>query len=359
MLNKKTKIFIVCAIIVCVFFGAYFSSASFSNRINNRWNAINFKISLALKNLYLAHIKDESPGVGPGNAPIAVVDPNHFSFVVMGDTQMFNLPDGSGGFKNAVTQIEKMHPALVMTVGDLVQSCSDGNNCMDYKMWKNIAKPILPITYEVVGNHDRNVSNKNDAQRAVADKAWQNYFTLPTNGPAGYDEVTYSFDAGNSHFIVLDTEKPREHKIDQDQLDWLEKDLAENKKDNTFVFYHEPAFPMSYKINQSLDVFPDKRDALWTILDKYNVTAVFNGHEHIFSRQSIEADDFPGAKNKIYQFIIGNTDAMERENVTISDKVDYYQRGHDFVRVDVFGKQITANLFSVDGSLVNSFTFSK
>ena len=359
MFNRKIKIFVVCAIIASVFFGAYFFSTSFSNRINKRWNIANTTISRFIKSIYLSHIKDESPGVGPGNAPVAVADPNHFSFAVMGDTQMFNLPDGSGGFKKAVTQIEKMHPALVMTVGDLVQSCSDGDSCMDYKMWKNIAKLILPITYEVVGNHDRIVSNKSDSQKNAADQSWQDYFTLPTNGPSGYDEFTYSFDAGNSHFVVLDSEKPKEHKIEQDQLDWLESDLANNKKDNTFVFYHEPAFPMSYKIGQSLDVFPDKRDALWTILDKYNVTAVFNGHEHIFSRQSIEADEFPGAKNEIYQFIIGNTDAMERQDVTISDKVDYYHKGHDFVIVDVAGKEITVKLFSVDGSLVNSFTFSK
>ena len=277
----------------------------------------------------------------------------------MGDTQMFNLPDATGGFSKAVKQIEKMKPDLVMTVGDLVQSCNDTDKCMDYKMWKNIAKPILPITYEVVGNHDRIVGNKSDSQKSVADQAWRNYFSLPTNGPSGYDEFTYSFDMGNSHFIVLDTEKPKEHEISQDQLDWLEKDLAVNQKDNTFVFYHEPAFPMSYKIGQSLDVNKNYRDALWTIIDKYNVTAVFNGHEHIFSRQSIEADDFSSAKNEIYQFIIGNTDALERQDVTIGPQVDYYHKGHDFIMVDVNGKEITINLFSVDGELVNSFSFSK
>jgi cytolysin (calcineurin-like family phosphatase) len=230
---------------------------------------------------------------------------------------------------------------------------------MDYKLWKNIAKPILPITYEVVGNHDRIVGNKKYSEQTKADQSWQNYFTLPTTGPAGYDEFTYSFDVGNSHFVVLDTEKPKEHKIGQDQLDWLEKDLAANQKDNTFIFYHEPAFPMSYKIGQSLDVHKNYRDALWTIIDKYNVTAVFNGHEHIFSRQSIESDDFPAAKNEIYQFIIGNTDALEKQDVVIGSQVDYYHKGHNFVMVNVDGKEITVNLFSVDGELVNSFNFSK
>jgi len=317
------------------------------------------KASGIIRNLYLSYIKDESPGVGPGNTVILVQDPNHFSFAVMGDTQEFNTTNASGGFKKAVNQIEKMKPNLVMTVGDLVQSCSDTDKCMNYKMWKNIAKPILPITYEVVGNHDRIVGNKDDSQKAAADQTWQNYFNLPTNGPSGYNKFTYSFDVGNSHFIVLDTEKPKEHEIGQDQLDWLEKDLAANQKDNTFVFYHEPAFPMSYKVGQSLDYHKKERAVFWSIIDKYNVTAVFNGHEHIYSRQQIDQDEFPAENNGIYQFIIGNTDAYEKDNVTISDKVDYYHKGHDFVMVDVNGKEITVKLFSVDGNLVDSFTFSK
>ena len=256
-------------------------------------------------------------------------------------------------------QLEKIKPDFVMTVGDLVESCDSKVQCANYKLWKNIAKPLLPITYEVVGNHDRIVGNGPAAKKEYADQQWQNYFNLPTDGPPGFEKFTYSFDIGNSHFVVLDSEKPEEHEIGQDQRDWLEKDLAANTKENTFVFYHEPAFPMSYKINHSLDYDQKERDALWTIIDKYNVTAVFNGHEHIYSRQQIDQDDFPAEKNGIYQFIMGNTDAYGKEDISISSKVDYYHKGHDFCIVDVAGKQITVKLFTVDGAPVDTFTFSK
>lgn len=360
MTNKKIKLLFSSVIAIILVLLVCFSSSSLRNKINNQWDTYTIKISGIIRNFYLLYIAiDEAPGVGPGNTQISVKDPEHFSFVVLGDTQNFELPESSGSFVKAVKQVEKIKPTLVMTVGDLVQSCGYTIKCVDYKLWKNIAKPILPITYEVQGNHDRIVSNSDDSRKEQADKEWQSYFNLPTNGPAGFEEFTYSFDVGNSHFIVLDTEKPLEHEIGQDQLDWLEKDLAANQKENTFVFYHEPAFPMSYKIKQSLDVHKDMRDALWTILDKYNVTAVFNGHEHIYSRQQIDQDEFSAEKNGIYQFIIGNTDAYEKSKVTISDKVDYYHQGYDFVRVDVNGKEITVKLFSVDGDLIDSFTFSK
>ena len=359
MSNTKTKLLSACGILALIFLTAYFSSPSLSNRINNHWNITSSKISGIVRNFYLSHVTDESPGVGPGNNQIAVKDPEHFSFAVLGDTQNFELPADTGSFAKAVGQIEKMQPSLVMTVGDLVQSCGATIGCVDYKLWKNIAKPLLPITYEVQGNHDRIVSNSDDARKAAADKQWQSYFNLPTNGPAGFSEFTYSFNVGNSHFVVLDTEKPAEHEIGPDQLSWLENDLASNTKENTFVFYHEPAFPMSYKIGQSLDYHKTQRDALWSIIDKYNVTAVFNGHEHLYSRQQIAQDQFPAATNTIEQFIIGNTDAYEKQNVVINSKVPYYHQGYDFCLVTVDGKQITVKLFSVDGSLVDSYTFSK
>jgi len=358
MSEKKVRILLFVGLVILGLCFAYFFTHSFRNAVDRRWNTVYNRTTTNLRNLYISFIKDESPGVGPGNVPPMPDDPEHFSFAVLGDTQMFNFPGNTGSFRKAVDSITGLNPTLVMTVGDLIQGCNTSDKCMNYKMWKNIAKPLLPITYEVVGNHDRIVGNS-AAHKAAADKAWRNFFNLPENGPSGFEKMTYSFDVGNSHFVVLDTEKPKEHEIGQDQLDWLERDLSDNVKENTFVFYHEPAFPMSYKVGQSLDIRPERRDALWTILDRHNVTAVFNGHEHIYSREDIGSDIFPAAKNDIRQFIIGNTDATEKQFVRIASQVTYYHQGYDFVMVDVNGREITVRLLGVDGTPVDTFTFSK
>ena len=358
MSEKKLKSLLVVGVVFLALCSAYLFMHSVRSAVDKRWNTIANRTTTYIRNVYISWIKDESPGVGPGNLAITPHDPEHFSFAILGDTQMFNFPGNTGSFQKAVKSIEKLHPTLVMTVGDLIQGCNTSDKCMNYKMWKNIAKPLLPMTYEVVGNHDRIVGNS-AAHKAAADKAWRNFFNLPENGPAGFEKMTYSFDVGNSHFIVLDTEKPKEHEIGQEQLDWLEKDLSDDTKQNTFVFYHEPAFPMSYKVGQSLDTKPEQRDALWTILDRHNVTAVFNGHEHIYSRENIGSDIFPAAKSDIRQFIIGNTDATEKQFVNIGNQVTYYHQGHDFVMVDVNGGEITVRLFSVDGEPIDTFTFSK
>jgi len=266
-----------------------------------------------------------------------------FSFAVIGDSQAFNASDSNDSLRKAVANIAKANVNVVLSVGDLISSCDGGDSCAKkYESWKQIMQPILGITKEVQGNHDR-------TGKENADKIWQTEFDLPTNGPAGYSELTYSFDYGNTHFVALDSEKPKESTIGQDQREWLENDLSANKKENTFVFYHEPAYPVSSKIDESLDVHKEDRDALWSIFKNHNVTAVFSGHEHIMSRKSIDG---------LYQFVIGNTD-MSDHDAPKPGMAEYSYVGHHYAIVSVKGKEIIVKIYTVDGNLLNSFTLPR
>ncbi len=345
MLNKLTVVLIIVFIL------------SFCLIFKNKVILAYAKNSTVIEYKSLQIEKDPAPRVGPGNTSIPVSNPDHFSFAIIGDTQMFDQPNSEGGFQKSVTLIENKvankEVDFVMTVGDLIQNCNSQENCKDYNNWENIAKPLLPITYEVMGNHDHEAGR-------VSDTAWQIFFNLPTNSPSKDKESVYSFDHGNSHFVVLNSEETGGYEISEKQLAWLKKDLDNNKKSNIFVFYHEPAFPVSYQVGGSLDRHKKQRDAFWSIIDQYNVTAVFNGHEHMYSRKKIDSSVFPQAKNGIYQFIVGNTDADERDNTRIKNPVDFYYIENSFVVVDVNGGEITVKLFSTDGgSLIDSFTFSK
>jgi len=308
------------------------------------------------KNTYTlsdAAAMEDVGNIGPGDSNRQPVNPNQFTFAILGDTQMFYLKGAEGDFAKAVDSIEKEKPDLVMTVGDLIQSCDNEQECSAYKLWKNVTRPILGKTYEVMGNHDA-------GGEKISDKIWQREFNLPTNGPAGYKELVYSFDYGNSHFVVLNSERPELHKIDDVQQKWLENDLSNNRKENTFVFFHEPAFPINQHVGRSLDHYPEYRDPFWRILDKYNVTAVFNGHETINGRRKVDSVAFPGAKNSIYQFIFGETDEFGRKDEPIAKNVDFYNKDNAYAMVKVNGKEITVDTYSaVNNNLINSFTFSK
>jgi 3',5'-cyclic-AMP phosphodiesterase len=268
---------------------------------------------------------------------------NKFTFGIIGDTQYFKAGNSSGGFQKAVKLLTSKNVDLVVAIGDLISSCDGGVEC-EAKLagWKNVMGGLYPKTYELMGNHDRTDKEKSDA-------AWQRFFALPANGPAGYSELAYSFDFKNGHFVVLNSEKPKEHVIDDAQRAWLEQDLNKNKQENTFVFFHEPAYPVSSKIGESLDVKPKERDALWSILSSHNVTAVFSGHEHIVSRKKI---------GSLYQFVFGNTDSFNH----LAPKpgmAEYSYLGQSFGIVAIDGNQITIDTYSVEGNLLNSFPLVK
>jgi 3',5'-cyclic-AMP phosphodiesterase len=268
---------------------------------------------------------------------------NNLSFAVMGDTQNFSIGNPKGNFQTVVGDIAKDNVDLVFSTGDLTGSCESYTECLKkHTDWKNIDASLLSKTYAAMGNHD-NIGDKGG-------KAWQDAFNFPTNGPSGYSELTYSFNFKNSHFVVLDSDSSDLHEINSEQRTWLEKDLAANKKDNTFVFFHEPAFPVSSKVGESLDKNPEERNALWQIFDKHNVTGVFNGHEHIVSRRKI---------GNIYQFVFGSTDSFDHD-LPDPGVAEYANQGQGrFGIVSVNGKEITVKTYSPDNQELDFFTFLK
>jgi hypothetical protein len=157
----------------------------------------------------------------------------------------------------------------------------------------------------------------------------------------------------------LDSDKPELHKINQTQRAWLEKDLSTNKKENIFIVFHEPSFPVSSKVGESLDKNASDRDTLWKIFDRYNITAVINGHEHIVSRRKIDSSVFPGAKNSIYQLVFGNTDSFDHDlpDPGIAEYAHREQGCFGFVKVN--GKEITVETHNRNGDLLDSFVFSR
>lgn len=275
------------------------------------------------------------------------------TFAVIGDTKNFVAGNEAGVFQQAVAKIKKKKVSAVFVVGDLINDCADDATCQSYwDNWKSVASPLLKKTYPAMGNHDRVSAN--------ADSDWQGTFNLPTNGPADFQETVYSVNKGNSHFVILNSSKPQYNLINSVQRDWLEQDLALNqKKKHKFIFFHSPAYPASLHISSSLDAYPTERDALWEILDRYNVSGVFVGHEHFFNRRKIDSSVFPSATSSIYQFTVGRTDVTETYPAPQAGMSEYYSLEQSYAIVKTSKKSVKIDLYSTGGRKLNSFNYKK
>jgi hypothetical protein len=187
----------------------------------------------------------------------------------------------------------------VFTVGDHAYpdgTLAEFNDCYDPTWGRHKAR-----TRPAAGNHDYHADPA--VPGSVADgRGYYGYFgaaaspldTNCTRNCKGY----YSYDLGEWHIIVLNSEIPRAAGSAQEQ--WLRADLAAHPRVCTLAYWHRPRFS-SGRHGNVLSV-----RSFWEALYEHGADVVLNGHDHTYERfapqnPSGQADPTRG----IREFVVG------------------------------------------------------
>jgi predicted phosphodiesterase len=221
---------------------------------------------------------------------VSVVDEfsDNFSFIHLAD---FHVGDPRGlresiretlgmkSIKRCISEVNLLNPDFVIISGDLVfGQLYPREYSREYKKCYELIQMFDVPTYLCPGNHD-------GYRRPFEDglEFWKEYF-----GP-----LYYSFEYGNYHYISINSYDMSAlsrftflfiplnwgGSIQDEQLGWIEDDLASNNPDLTFMFMHhnplwetnkESLFRKSYK----------NRENLLGLIDQYEVDMVLAGHVH-------------------------------------------------------------------------------
>ncbi len=121
--------------------------------------------------------------------------------------------------------------------------------------------PFFPAS----GNHDYQTDDG---------APFRQVFALPENGGPAGRERWYSFDWGDLHVVVLDSEK-----LVPAQAEWLDRDLARTRAPWVIALFHRAPY-------SSGEHGPDlpTRAAFAPILARHRVALVLTGHEHDYER---------------------------------------------------------------------------
>ncbi|HWM87867.1 MAG TPA: metallophosphoesterase, partial [Kofleriaceae bacterium] len=119
--------------------------------------------------------------------------------------------------------------------------------------------------YPASGNHDY-----------ITDAAapFRQAFVLPENGAPAGRERWYSFDWGDLHVVVLDSEMPTSA-----QVAWLEADLARSRAPWKIALVHRAP----YSSGEHGPDLPTRR-AFAGLFGRHRVPLVITGHEHHYER---------------------------------------------------------------------------
>jgi 3',5'-cyclic-AMP phosphodiesterase len=250
-----------------------------------------------------------------------------FTFAVIGDNKTGKGDDNI--YRDLITQAMKHNPDFIVNTGDMISSPRS-------KYWdrfKELSKAVSVPYFFTMGNHD--LSDK------ASEALYRKETDLPGNG------FYYSFDAGGSLFVVLDSKLPGENKkITDEQYKWLQKVLSNPDYKHKFAFVHHPLFPekgRGHHYEGSLDKYPKERDRLQSLFVKHNVDIVFQGHEHIYLRKTVDG---------VMHIITGGGGApLYADN----DNGGF----HHFILVTVEGETVSGRVIDDKGQLRDTFSIRK
>ena len=193
---------------------------------------------------------------------------NSVTFAVYGDTR--TSPNDHRKVASAISENFGDKAEFCVHVGDLV------DNGLVFDSWpKEFFGPAeellgkMPL-YPVLGNHERN------------SKYYFDFFNLPGN------ERWYSFDRGPVKFVFMDSYSSL--KPNSEQYKWLVSELENCNSAWKVMTVHTPFFSSGPHGRLGIDGKPveapmaDLQTHILPLVEKYGITIVFEGHDHLYER---------------------------------------------------------------------------
>jgi len=197
-----------------------------------------------------------------------------FFFIQVTDPQ-FGMFESDKGFsketelyEKAVSEINRLKPDFVVITGDLVNNKGNRSQVDEFKRITAKIADGIPVYYSP-GNHDIGQSpEQKDIDIFISDY--------------GHDRFAFKHKKNlligvNSCLIKSNTPK-----LEQEQFDWLKKELSKGKRTkNIILFTHYPFFIKSSDEAESYsNMAPDTRNRYLALFREAGIDAIFAGHLH-------------------------------------------------------------------------------
>ncbi|MDD6021938.1 MAG: metallophosphoesterase [Acutalibacteraceae bacterium] len=251
--------------------------------------------------------------------------------VVFADIQASSIENFNVGARAVTTAYRMVGDKLdfAVNLGDFTNDSTDEewNYYAEAFDKINLTSTLVPVA----GNHD-----------GLGKYHWfNNMFNLDTSKSVqNLNGVNYSFDYGNAHFAVLNTNDMLT--VSYSQLKWLEKDMNSSSSDWKIVLMHKTPYSLGKD-----GKWPDAmylQEALSDVCDKCGVDLVLSGHDHQYLRTKPLTNNEVRDNGSVYvlcgtagskryeirKFAVDNFTQKSFINTMVAQKDGFYFNGTDF-----------------------------
>ena len=291
-----------------------------------------------------------------------------------GEYEVLIYPDSQSGDYSGWEQLVKNsadrnpNAALYISMGDLVDN---GEQAYQWRTWLDSIKTLsarIPLA-PTLGNHEMYTLD----WKMREPRAYLNYFDVPSNGNTTFDRHYYSYDYGDVHYVVLDTQLYEStHEDNHDvhhpdlydvQVQWLRQDLASNTKKWTVVLMHRD--PFQYAFNRPgasrAAGFDEEGVLFMPIFDEFNVDLVLSAHLHSYRNRGHVRNFERDASGPLY-ILTGIAGDARRPNWQ-QHPLDVYvapdREKNNYMTMTVTPNRLVVRAFLADGTQIDESVIEK
>lgn len=199
--------------------------------------------------------------------------------VVMGDLSL--SPEGLPEMDEAVNDLNRLHPDVIMVPGDLEDTRSG------FDVASETLRAFEGIVLPAIGNHDLEVERCKTDEENI--ELFVNTFGLQNH--------YYAYEYAGIRFITLSAERYRAHRwqphevfLSDEQLDWFKQSLEEHPTTPTIVQCHAPIFGTQIPVIPTVHVRSTNSyinhnhhpEQILELIGQYpQIILWFSGHSHL------------------------------------------------------------------------------
>ena len=283
-----------------------------------------------------------------------------FECLIFPDSQSSDYSDWEAVAQNAAQR--NPQAAFFINMGDIVDN---GEDHTQWQAWFHGVNGIidrLPFV-PLMGNHE----TYDQKWKVRLPEAYLHYFVVPENNSRDFSRYYYSFDYGDVHFMVLNSQwdetedfKPG---LMAEQLDWLREDADRSRKKWKIVLVHKDV--LQYRIHnrpERQEGISDVGENFMPLFDELGIDIVFSAHLHTYRNRGHIKNFKRDSQGPLY-ILTGVAGNVRYPGLWIDHKLDEVvapqPETDNYLTMQVTDKEITVKCFLPDGQEIDRVTVRK